>query len=345
MGKAVAFLNVLFLFSGTLQALAADLVPEPPDSSTPAAFSSPGFPGTGAPLLPGTTAAASTAAKPSFTLHGGVTHSEALPHVSETIDNHRQRVKITDTGKLDTTTSNTATATDPLQGNLSDKNQRGYLPMQGIAQPQHEPATKNLSAEVHKATTEWFMIPAWMAGKWVKQGDLTVSTTDLRTGQQSYHNTWVDNHMEANWGHQADSAGNIWHVNFLPSERDGQSDGKLVRFLTVVQKCEKSNPQMLMTRTQYVVSESNFYTGRPVEMFQQESLNHYALSNPTLFINNSTNRVFTYEGSPVRDGHLQSQYTKLGGFNPVATINGVDLKSSLNDYLESHGMANLMTKQ
>ena len=320
----------------TLQACGSVLaqVPEPPQSGDGSATKASTAPVSAAPGAAG------------FTLHGGVSHSEALPHVSQAIDSHRHRVKITDQGQLDTsTTSDTSTpAIDPLQGQVIDQPRRGYLPMQGIGSPQAE-TTKNLSAEVHKASTEWFMIPAWLAGKWVKEGDLTVSTTDLRTGQQSFHNTWVDNHMEANWGHQADSAGNIWHVNFLPSERDGKSDGKLVRFLTVVQKCEKSSVQVLTTRTQYVVSESNFFTGQPVEMFQQESLNHYTPAPaPNQFINVSTNRVFTYDGTAVRDGHLQSQYTKLGGFNPVAIINGVDLKSSLNDYLESHGMANLMIK-
>lgn len=363
--RVTIFSLFCILFANILPASAAEaVVPEPPvDSSTGSATSpAQAAAGTGSTQLSGPSvadyntkpaAAASAGSSPTgspypFTLHGGVTHSEALPHVSSAIGTHRTKVKLQDeTPSLATsTTSNTASATDTtLQGQTTENN-KGYLPLSGIAQPHNDTTTKNLSANIHKASAEWFMIPKWMAGKWSKQGDLTVSTTDLSTGQQSFHNQWVDNKMDATWGHQTDAVGNFWHVNFLPSERDGQSDGKVVRFLTVAQSCEKTSPAALVTRTQYVVSESNFWNGPPVEMFQQESLNHYvpAANNPNQFMNISTNRVFTYQGTPVRDGHLQSQYSKLGDYKPVPIINGIDLKASLNDYLESHQLADLMNK-
>lgn len=292
--------------------------------------------------------AGSSAAAQNFTLHGGVTHSDQLPHVSTVIDKHRHRVKLNfaDATSDTSITSNTASTAPPLQAEADDSTKKqGYLPLTGIAQPHNDTSTKNLSAEVHKVSAEWFMIPKWLAGKWFKQGDLTVSVTDLATGQEVFQNQWVDNKMDATWGHQIDAAGNFWHVNFLPSERDGKSDGKAVRFLTVQQRCEKTSPAALVTRTQYVVSESNFWNGPPVEMFQQESLNHYVPTESSdAFMNISTNRVFTYEGQAVRDGHLKTQYTKTGPFQTVATINGIDLKESLNEYLDEHGLSDLKVK-
>ncbi len=290
----------------------------------------------------------SNSAAPGFTLHGGVSHSDQLPHVSDVIDKHRHKVKLSSsTATLDTNiTSNTSSTAPTLQAEAEDNSKKqAYLPLVGVGQPHNDTTSKNLSAEVHKASAEWFMIPKWLAGKWFKQGDLTVSVTDLNTGQQINQNHWVDNKMDATWGHQMDAAGNYWHVNFLPSERDGNSDGKAVRFLTVQQRCEKTSPSSLVTRTQYVVSESNFWNGPPIEMFQQESLNHYVLSEtPETFTNISTNRVFTYEGQPVRDGQLRSQYNRVGPFQAVASLNGIDLKDSLNQYLEEHGLGDLITK-
>ncbi len=275
-----------------------------------------------------------------YTLHGGIIHSESLAHVNDALDRHRNSVKPASETAVSDTFSKASVPEPP--GVQSASASKAYLPETGIATPAKPIAGKFLSAEVQKYSTEWFMIPAWLAGKWQKDGDLTVSTTDLKTGETVVHNQWVNNKMESTWGHRTDAAGNFWHVNLLPAERDGQSDGKLVRFLTVSQSCEKTDGRQLVTRTHYVVSESNFWNGQPVDMFQQESLNHYFARSAQEYVNISTNRVFTYAGQPVRDGNLQSQFRKISGFYPLATLNGIDLKQSLNDYLESHGLSNLV---
>ncbi len=289
------------------------------------------------------------------TLYGGVSHSESLPHVDNALTKHREVVKphslsagASESGKTMTGTTDAITALTSLPGqNLQAgvvQNKTAYVPLSGIAQPTND-NNKVLSGQVQKYTAEWFMIPKWLAGQWAKAGDLTVSLTDLQTGQKSFPNEWVDNKMHAHWGHQTDKVGNVWHVNILPSERDGQSGGKNVRFLTVVQKCEKTDESALVTRTQYVVSESNFVTGQALDMFQQESLNHYILTPQKDVVNVSTNRVFNYQGVPLRDGQLKSEYNRIAEFSPVPVLNGIDLKQSLNDFLDAHGMADLKTSQ
>jgi hypothetical protein len=274
-----------------------------------------------------------------MTLFGGVSHSDALQHVKNALDKHRKSVKpLSGSAAAQTDSANTAA----LQA-AANQSQGTYLPMNGVAQTTSD-ETKPLKAEVQKYMLEWFMIPKWLAGKWEKSGDLTVSITDLQTGQQTFPNSWTENEQENLWGHQADAAGNVWHVNFLPSEKDGRSDDKVVRFLVTSQKCEKTDDQQLITRTQYVVSESSFLTGEATNMFQQESLNHYMLQPDQYVVNNSTNRVFTYSGQAVRDGQLQTKFTKTAEFVPTPALNGYDLHQALNDYLEAHGLANLMSK-
>lgn len=173
-----------------------------------------------------------------------------------------------------------------------------------------------------------------MAGTWLKEGDMTTKVIDLRTGRESDLNEWTPNRLQASWGHQIDSAGNVWHANLLPSERDGVSEGRAVRFVTVAQSCLETNQQGVVTRTHYIVSESNVWNNQPIDNFQQESLNHYYLSGATL-VNSSSNRVFSYRGQPMREGHLESKFQKTGQFAPVASLNGFDLRAALNDYLQS----------
>ena len=187
---------------------------------------------------------------------------------------------------------------------------------------------------------EWFQIPKVMAGSWSKRGDVTVDVTDLRTGIKKPVGAWMDNEMVVNMGHQIDKAGNVWHVNILPSEKDAESNGKQVKFMTVQQICEASTPVNLSTRTHYVITET-FPTGQVADMFQQESLNHYFLVGSGEMENRSSNRVFTYSGQPVRDGTLESKFTRIGPFQPLAQMNGIDLQQALNQYLLSKGRADL----
>lgn len=192
---------------------------------------------------------------------------------------------------------------------------------------------------------EWFQMPRAMAGKWTKQGDITVDVTDLRTGMARQVGSWTENVMTVTMGHQMDRTGNVWHVNIIPTERDSFSNGKAVRFVTVQQACEKSTPSMLCTRTHYIITETYGGSGQVADMFQQESLNQYTILPTGELQNFSSNRVFTYSGQAVRDGTLQSKFRRVSAFQPTAELNGVDLASALNRYLIALGRTDLVTDQ
>lgn len=281
-------------------------------------------------------AMADSASAPAFKLFAGVTHQQMVPHAYAALQPHLEKQLAT------ATAIKTPPPVVPPQPHMSAESasRQANVPRYGIAHLTAE-RTPDPPRPVQHYTVEWFMIPSWLAGVWTKNGDMTTSVTDLRTGMSSTQNEWTENRLEAVWGHQQDARGNYWHVNLLPSERDGASSGKLVRFVTVAQQCLNSTPQQLLTRTHYVVSESNPWSHQAFDTFQQESLNHYALAAQNQLMNTSSNRVFSYEGAPIREGILTSQFAKIGQFSPVALLNGVDLRASLNDYLQSHALGHL----
>jgi hypothetical protein len=270
-------------------------------------------------------------------LFGGLSHSEDLPHVDQSLQPHRTR------GGVSANQPVSAPAI-PAQALPPEAVPQDEIPpavplQQGPPQQSERPQqpTRQLQANAtqQRYVVEWFIIPPWMAGNWYKDGDLTTRVTNLRTGASSAVSEWTPNKLSERWGHQMDQQGNFWHANLLPSEQDGTSDNKKVRFVAVAQRCEKSTPSELLTRTHYVVSESDIWTGQAVDMFQQESLNHYVLSGQSELTNTSSNRVFTYQGRPERDGQLLSKFRKTGNFLPVEVMNGINLRDSLRDYLSS----------
>jgi len=187
---------------------------------------------------------------------------------------------------------------------------------------------------------EWFPLPPGMAGVWSKRGDLTTSVTDLRTGMSQALNQWTDNELTVAWGHQTDKQGTVWHANLLPNERDSISSGKFVKFLVVGQKVVAYAPPSLVTRTHMVVSESYGQNAPATDVFQQEALNNMQVIGGILQVSNTT-RVFTYHGQPVRDGALLSKFSRVANFQPTASLSGIDLVSSLRNYLNSSGRTDL----
>jgi len=268
------------------------------------------------------------------TLYGGVGHADYLPPAQEDHANGMNQ---------------------RLQGQASQQNYN--LAMQrGIPQPQFETPTAAHVDAYHSVprlagnasfvqnagpTVEWFMIPKWMGGAWHKEGDLTVSYHDLRTGRFTSMSAWTQNEMNCTWGHQYDRQGNIWHADILPLEKDGYSNGKLARFMMNSMQCEHSTPQQLVTRARYLVTETYNGSSMVADMFQQESLNDYTQTGPNEMENMSSNRIYSSQGQPLREGSLVTRLQKIGQFKPTQYQNNIDLAKSLNDYLISHGMENL----
>ncbi len=201
-------------------------------------------------------------------------------------------------------------------------------------------AAENVTPTLARPAVEWFMLPKWLPGSWAKRGDLTVQESDLVSGTTSNTEVWTDDEMTVVWGHQMDRAGNVWHANFIPSERDGNSNGELVRFLTVGLKCEATGPQQLLTRSHYVVSKQ--YGAQVTDMFQQESLNQYQAMSPIAMQNRSSNKMFHMNGQAYRGGILVSNFSKVGEFRPVDFDRGIDLRVALSDYLRSQDLDELV---
>jgi len=206
--------------------------------------------------------------------------------------------------------------------------------------------TPGLSREIARAAEQpsvnWFEIPRWMAGKWTKEGDVTINMTDLRSGTECSGNSWRANRMTRQFGHQIDKAGNMWWALLEPAEQEGEAQQGAVQFLVVGLKLERVTANEVITRTRYLVTECSGWG--VCKQYQQEALNHYSLSNDGALRNRSYNRVFDLAGRPQREAVLISQWRKVGPFIPVQTFHGIDLRQSLNYYLRTHNLEQLATQ-
>lgn len=267
-----------------------------------------------------------------YTLFGGVSHSECLPPVKK----QYLAVPLTPPGR------GTVERRDFFAPNMRSPNAIGPLSPDKPSLAAGENRTKSAPElqSSQKPAIVWVPIPKQLAGKWIKQGDLTVSYTDLRTGVTTPMNQWTQNVQTTTWGNQIDRQGNVWHGYSIPTEFDGISNGRCVRFTMVGGRREPSSSDHLVTRAHFIVVES--LGAQVVDAFQQETLNDLFLLPSGELENHGSTRDFTNEGQPIRQGMLVSRFAKVGSFEPVETQNGVDLLKSLNDYLRTHSMAQLV---
>jgi hypothetical protein len=205
----------------------------------------------------------------------------------------------------------------------SGKSQEPLVPAQG-----KNAGEKNAGFPASKSVI-WIPIPKWLAGRWVKQGDLTVSYTNLSTGVSTQLNQWTQNYQVTPFGNQIDGQGNIWHGYVMPTEFDGLSNGRFVQFVVVDGREELAPQNHLITRVHSVV-------------FQQEELNDLYLLPSGELENIGYTRDFTSQGQAIREGTLVSHFSKIGTFQAVEVQDGIDMLASLNEYLRNHNMSQLV---
>ncbi len=186
----------------------------------------------------------------------------------------------------------------------------------------------------------WLPVPRRLVGTWLKPGDLTVNYTDLSTGISTPMSQWTQNFQTTTWGNQIDGQGNIWHGYSIPTEIDGISNGRVVRFVMLNGQQEPSSPGHAVTKVRSVVVQSQ--GGQLVNAFQQEALKDLLLLPSGELENHGSTRDFTNHGLPIREGMLISRFSKVGKFQIVETQDGGDLLRSLNDFLKANNMSQLV---
>ena len=220
--------------------------------------------------------------------------------------------------------------------------QPAQAPSLGYETPRAERQIEQSQPTIGNPTILWLKMPAWMAGLWTKRGDTTVQVTDPRTGMTSNTNEWTDDVMTIRFGHVRDAEGNIWHAYLIPSERDGRSGGEVVRFVTVAFQPVSQAPHVV-SRARYLISEASDPSNLRF-MYQEESLNDYSAISVHEIQNYSSDRIYDYEGRPVRQGLLVSRFRRVEAFTVREKEHGIPLMPSFKAYLTSQGLQNLIPK-
>ena len=218
-----------------------------------------------------------------------------------------------------------------LQGDVEHKE---FLPPVS----QNFKAGATFSAPSQTTRVAWFPVPDWLAGAWLKNGDMETYIKDFRTGEEIRKPTWVNNKVRLSFGHQRDNLGTIWHAEILPFRADGNRGESTDRRYVMDMSCIKSSPDAVVLRFHSNVFRVSLSDSRIQTTTQQEEIITFRPDNDGLIATTSSTKTFDENGRPIYQSFSNAERTKLAQFVPVADLNGINLVESLTAFLTTNKM-------
>lgn len=218
-----------------------------------------------------------------------------------------------------------------IQGSIEHKE---YLPP--VSQNFRAGAT--FAAPSNTTRVAWFPVPDWLAGAWMKNGDMETYVKDFRTGQEMRNPMWLNNKVRLAFGHQRDIKGTIWHAEVLPFRADGNRGDSTDRRYVMDMSCIQSNPGSVVLRFHSNVFRIDPVYSRIQTTTQQEEIVTFRPDNAVLIATTSSTKTFDENGRPILQSFSNAERTKLSEFQPVAELNGINLVNSLNAFLTENKM-------
>jgi hypothetical protein len=180
----------------------------------------------------------------------------------------------------------------------------------------------------------WYKIPKWLAGTWHKESQTNSYQYNYLTRQEDNTQRTVVAKGNGVWGTQTDAQGEIWEFNPAPyvDTVDGGTD-------TIVQLIRSSEP-VEMTSDRFIKNTLDTQlrvdkaTGRIKTVQTAEQISTYTIDSPGVLKRETSSKVFGHDGKPLMLAKSVAFENKIAEYEPRDTLNGKNLKSMFQEYLD-----------
>ncbi|HEY9712528.1 MAG TPA: hypothetical protein V6C72_03600, partial [Chroococcales cyanobacterium] len=188
---------------------------------------------------------------------------------------------------------------------------------------------------------QWYLIPDWLAGRWLRSEETILSTYRFDTHTQNNQPRTIALQEMADFGVQRDSAGHIWHYRLATR---GMADKGSTLSIALVQSQEPLSvtDQEVVIRDVFTELQVNRATSVIIEAKQAESISHYLPVKDGTIRTSVSIKFFQEDGTPDRQQENVSTERRIEAFSPCNSYKGLDLKKSFADYLRASGKASLI---
>lgn len=193
-------------------------------------------------------------------------------------------------------------------------------------------------------TVQWFPVPDWLSGAWIKDGDVETFAKDFTTGRESTQQVWLTNRVRLAFGHQVDALGTVWHAELLPFRADGNRGQTQDRRYVMQMSCLNSSPQSVALNFHSIVTVVDPSTNKVLDSKQQEEIVTFQPSVPNVIATHSSTKGFSSGGQALLQYETHTQRKKIAAFSPVYEDRGINLQQSLAQFLTQKNMLNRLPK-
>lgn len=188
----------------------------------------------------------------------------------------------------------------------------------------------------------WFPIPNWLAGKWHSETKLIDYVQDCKTGASQSPHLVVKEVDSALHGHQRDKTGRIWEFIQIPQMRKlGLAHGSA--YVRAVRKdIIESDPQEVIIKVLSNQITVNDKDQQIVSSNQVQQIGTYTQLDDGLVQLNASLRNFDHDGTPIQMQKQSLTMRRTAPYQDIDTLDGLDLKRLLADYLTKIGHPELI---
>ncbi len=194
----------------------------------------------------------------------------------------------------------------------------------------------NLPAGAEGDTNNWYKIPKWLAGTWHKDTQTNSYLYNYVTRQEDSAQRTVVAKGNGVWGYQTDGQGQIWEFNPAPyvDTVDGGTD-TIVQLIRSSERVEISDSRFVKNTldTQLRVDKS---TGVIKTVQTAEQISTYTIDSPGVLKRETSSKIFGHDGRPLMLARSIAYESKVAEYQPRDVINGKNLKSMFQEYLDQN---------
>jgi hypothetical protein len=184
-------------------------------------------------------------------------------------------------------------------------------------------------------SSDWYRIPAWLAGLWHKETQTDYFLYNYLTSQTDKTERERIARSDGRWGTQKDSQENIWQYEPVPyAEMIDAGDETVVQ---IVRSCEpiEVSDTIFGKRSLDTQLRVDKATGQIKSVETGEEITYMTPESAVLLKRRTSSKVFDKDGKPVLLGKSFSYENRLSEFEPQNTYHGKDVRLLFSQFLKT----------
>jgi hypothetical protein len=205
-------------------------------------------------------------------------------------------------------------------------------------------ATFNEKDAVVSTNNVWYRIPNFLAGGWQCSEKTVTSSVNLSTGKSNYEPRTEEFISQLHLGFQQDNTGAYWQFENAPflGHSIGPNDVVHYSYVQLLQPISCSEKKLVRRS---VLTKAQVNGDQVVQTSQQsELIQSITPIEPGTVRQDTFARMLNSQGRAVWQNTSTVVFSRTKPYKPIDFSQGRNMKEMFRQYLESHGMANLVPR-